>query len=89
MKTIREAQIRGWTDLELRCACGIEAIRPLNGFHAAQPDGDLKALAARLRCHICGQPPETTNLYRYASEGSWPYRRPLLNELERGTGRGR
>lgn len=84
MQTIVDAQLRGWTDLELRCRCGIEAVRPLNAFWRSQPDGDLKIISLRLRCHVCGRPPETIQLFRLVKgvNGQKPFRRALIPELD-------
>lgn len=84
MRTIADAQLRGWTDLELRCRCGIESVRPLNAFWRFQPDGDLKLISVRLRCHVCSNAPETIQLYRLVRgvNGAKPFKQALLPELD-------
>ncbi|MCW5718672.1 MAG: hypothetical protein KIS68_12660 [Bauldia sp.] len=61
-RTVHEATLAGWQNIEVKCVCGRDHVVPLA---AVSPHGpDLVAIAGRLKCKTCGAAPASVRLHR-------------------------
>lgn len=61
-RTVLEATLAGWQNIEIKCVCGRDHVVPLA---AVSPHGpDLVTIARRFRCKTCGAAPASVRLHR-------------------------